>query len=113
MLGNALDGIGSHYMIVGFLSTDSWIAAHPDVAARFASAIAKAAVWANTHEKESAAILVKNSKLDPSVAATMARAVYGTKLDPSLVQPVVDAAVKYGIIDKPVAASDMIWVAPK
>jgi NitT/TauT family transport system substrate-binding protein len=112
-LGNVLDGVGSHYMIVGWLATDAWIAAHPDVAARFAAAIAKAAVWANTHEKESAAILVRNSKLDPATADSMARAVYGTKLDPSLVQPVVDAALKYGIIDKPVAPSDLIWNAPK
>jgi NitT/TauT family transport system substrate-binding protein len=113
VLGNPLDGLNARFMIVGWLATDSWLAAHPDVAARFASAIAKAATWANAHEKESAAILVKNSKLDPAVANSMARAVYGTKLDASLVQPVVDAAAKYGIIDKPIAASDLIWTAPK
>jgi hypothetical protein len=39
--------------------------------------------------------------------------VYGTQLDPSLLQPVIDAAVKYGIIDKPIAATDLIWTAPK
>jgi NitT/TauT family transport system substrate-binding protein len=112
-LGNVLDGVGSRYMIVGWLATDAWLAAHPDAAARFAGAIAKAAVWANAHEKESAAILVKNSKLDPAVADSMARAVYGTTLEPALLQPVVDAAVKYGIIDKPIPVSDLIWTAPK
>jgi len=112
-LGDVLDGVGPHYMIVGWLATDSWLAAHPDIAAKFAGAIAKAAVWANTHQKESAAILVANSKLDPATAATMARAVYGTQLDTSLIQPVIDAAVKYGIINQPVAASDLIWNAPK
>jgi len=112
-LGDVLDGVGSHYMIVGWLATDSWLAAHPDVATKFAGAIAKAAVWANTHQAESAAILVANSKLDPATAATMARAVYGTQLEPSLIQPVIDAAAKYGIIDKPIAASDLIWTAPK
>ena len=112
-LGSVLDGVGSHYMIVGWLATDSWLAAHPDLAARFASAIAKAAMWANAHEKASAAILVKNSKLDPAVADSMARAVYGTQLEPGLVQPVIDAALKYGIIDKPIPAAELIWTAPK
>jgi NitT/TauT family transport system substrate-binding protein len=112
-LGDVLDGVGSRYMIVGWLATDTWLAAHPDVAAKFASAIAKAAVWANTHQKESAAILVANSKLDPATAATMARAVYGTQLDASLISPVIDAAVKYGIIAQPIAPADLIWTAPK
>jgi NitT/TauT family transport system substrate-binding protein len=112
-LGDVLDGVGARYMIVGWLATDTWLSAHPDVAVKFAGAIAKAAVWANSHEKESAAILVANSKLDPATAATMARAVYGTTLDASLVSPVVDAAVKYGIIDKSIPASDLIWTAPR
>ena len=112
-LGNVLDGVGSRYMIVGWLATDTWLTAHPDVAAKFASAIAKAAVWANGHEKESAAILVRNSKLDPATADVMARAVYGVQLDGSLIQPVIDAAVKYGIIGQTVPATDLIWTAPK
>jgi NitT/TauT family transport system substrate-binding protein len=112
-LGNVLDGVGSRYMIVGWLASDTWLAAHADAAARFASAIAKAAAWANSHEKESAAILVRNSKLDPAIAATMARAVYGERLDSSLLQPVVDAALKYGVIDKPVPVADLMWTAPK
>jgi NitT/TauT family transport system substrate-binding protein len=113
VLGNPLDGLNARFMIVGWLATDSWLATHGDAAARFASAIAKAAAWANTHEKESAAILVANSKLDPATANSMARAVYGTQLDASLISPVVDAAVKYGIIAQPIAASDLIWTAPK
>jgi NitT/TauT family transport system substrate-binding protein len=112
-LGDVLDGVGSRYMIVGWLASDAWLAAHADTAARFAAAIAKAAAWANSHEKESAAILVRNSKTDPATAATMARAIYGTRLEPALLQPVIDAAVKYGVIDKPVPVADLMWTAPK
>ena len=112
-LGSVLDGVGSRYMIVGWLATDSWLAAHADAASRFASAIAKAAEWANAHEKESGAILVKNSKLDPATADTMARAVYGTRLEPALLTPVIEAALKYGVIDKTIPAADLIWTAPK
>jgi len=112
-LGSVLDGVGSRYMIVGWIATDSWLATHADAAQRFAGAIAKAAAWANTHEKESAAILVANSKLDPAIANTMARAVYGTQLEPALLQPVIDAAVKYGIIPQPIPVGDLMWSPPK
>lgn len=112
-LGDVLDGVGSRYMIVGWLASDAWLAKNADTATRFASAISRAAVWANAHEKESAAILVHNSKLDPAIADTMARAIYGVRLEPALLQPVVDAALKYGVIDKPVAVSDLMWTAPK
>lgn len=111
VLGSVLDGVGSRYMIVGWLATDTWLQAHPDVATKFATAIRQAAVWANAHESESAAILTKNSKLDPAVAATMARANYGLDLTPSLLQPVIDGAVKYGILEKPLPVADLIWKA--
>jgi NitT/TauT family transport system substrate-binding protein len=112
-LGNALDGIAANYLILGWISTDSWLAAHADIATRFASAIAQAAVWANTHDKESTAILLRHLKLNPEIARTMARPVYGTRLDPLLLQPVIDKTLKYGIIDKQVLATDLIWSGAK
>ncbi len=112
-IGNDLTGVGSNYMIVGWVATDTWLATHGDVARRFKSAILKADAWANDHQKESAAILVRHSKLKPEIVDTMARAVSGTNMDVSLIQPVVDAALKYDIIDKPVPATDLIWTNAK
>ena len=112
-IGEDLDGVGTNYMIVGWVATDSWLATHADVAARFQSAILKASVWANSHKKESAAILLRHTKLKPEVVEAMARAVAGTHMDVSMIQPVVDAALKYGIINRPVPAADLIWTATK
>ncbi len=113
VIGDVLDGLAPNFMIVGWLANDSWLKTHADVATRFVAAIREASVWANAHEKESAQILLKNSKLDPSVAETMARAIYGTELDGKLIQPVLNGAIKYGVIDKPVTPADLIWTAPK
>jgi hypothetical protein len=42
------------------------------------------------------------------IASKMVRSYYGEKLDPALLQPVVDAAAKYGAIAKSFPAADVI-----
>jgi NitT/TauT family transport system substrate-binding protein len=112
-LGSVLDGVGPRYMVIGYLATDTWLATHADVATRFVRAMREASQWGNTHHTESAAMIERIMHVDPTVGATMNRATYGTDLDPVLMQPVVDAALKYGILDRPVPVSDLIWRAPK
>jgi NitT/TauT family transport system substrate-binding protein len=112
ILGNVMDGIAPRFMIIGWFSTDQWIKDHPDLAARFAVAIGRASVWANTHDRESLAIVLQHAKIDPQIAADMARSRFGPSLDPALMQPVLDAALKYGVLDRPVSANDLIWRAP-
>jgi ABC-type nitrate/sulfonate/bicarbonate transport system substrate-binding protein len=109
VIGDVLDGVAPHFMVVGWLAMDPWIQTHADTAARFATAMRQAAVWANAHHHDSAAILVRNTKIPASVADTMARAEFGLTLDPALIRPIVDAAVKYGVLDKPVDPSELIW----
>jgi NitT/TauT family transport system substrate-binding protein len=112
-LGTVLDGVGPRYMVIGYLATDTWLATHADVAARFVRAMREASQWGNTHRTESAAMIERIMHVDPAVGATMNRATYGTDLDPVLMQPVLDAALKYGILDRPVPVSDLIGRAPK
>ena len=112
-LGTVLDGVGPHYMVIGYLATDAWLATHADVAARFVRALREASQWGNTHRTESAAMITRIMKVDPAVGATMNRATYGTDLDPALLQPVLDAALHYGILSRPVPVGELIWRAPK
>jgi NitT/TauT family transport system substrate-binding protein len=109
IIGDVLDGVAPRFMVVGWFALDPWIAAHTDTAMRFALAMRQAAAWANTHHKESAAILVRNTKIPASAADTMARAQFGLSLDPAMIRPIVDAAVKYGVLDHPVDVNDLIW----
>jgi hypothetical protein len=57
-------------------------------------------------------MLTKFTKLDPQVAATMGRAVYATSLEAAQLQPVLDNAVRYGMLDKPLDANELIWKPP-
>jgi hypothetical protein len=70
-------------------------------------------VWANGHPKESAILLAQFAKLDPKVAATMARTTYATSLDASALQPAIDVMVKYGMLARTMDASELIWRAAK
>ena len=109
VIGDVLDGVGSRYMITGWLSLDPWLDGHRDAAQRFVVALRAAADWANTHHRESAAILVKNSKMSPDLVDVMARAKFGTVLDPAALNPVLDGAVKYGVLDTKPDVNEMIW----
>lgn len=113
VIGDVLDGVGSRYMITGWLALEPWLLAHKDAAARFVTALRGAADWANTHHRESAVILIKNSKISPDLADQMARAKFGTVLDPALLRPVIDGAFRYGVIDAKPDINDLIWRAPK
>ena len=113
ILGNVLDGVAPRFMILGWASSDAWLAAHPDIAVKFIGAIAKASLWANAHHRESAAILSRHTKTDVAIDLAMTRATYGTELRADQIAPVIDAAVKYGVVAHAVPVDDLIWHAPK
>lgn len=111
-LGNANSGLAPNVMILGFFASDAWLAMHADVASKFVRALRAAAEWGNSHHAESAAILSRYNKMDVNVINSMVRAEYGLVLDPATIDPVVQSAAKYGMIDKPVPVSDLIWKNP-
>jgi NitT/TauT family transport system substrate-binding protein len=110
---DAYDTIADRFLIDGWVSSEDWLAKHPNEARRFAAALRQAHDWANTHQAESAQILVKYTKLDPQIASTMVRTLYGTVLDVPVMQPVLDIAAKAGVVDRRLDAADVIWKPAK
>jgi len=43
----------------------------------------------------------------------MSRSTFGVSLEPAMIQPVIDASAKYGVIEKAYPASDLIWQVPR
>jgi NitT/TauT family transport system substrate-binding protein len=109
-LGNAQGAIGPKFLIMGWFANDSWISKNAEAIRRFRVAMQRTAVWANSHQTESGAILLKYLKLDPDVEKAMTRATYDTSgtLNPAYMQPVIDAAAKYGTLTKSFPASELI-----
>jgi hypothetical protein len=68
----------------------------------------QSAVWANSHRAESAPILAKYTKHTVAEILASQRVTFGTEITPALIQPVIDLAVKYGLMKTRVSAADMI-----
>lgn len=76
---------------------------------KFAAVIAETARWANTHRRESGDIQARVGKLDPEAVRAMARVNYPETMQPAQIQPLLDAATKFGILPRHVAASELIF----
>jgi NitT/TauT family transport system substrate-binding protein len=109
-IGNLSGAVGGAYLLAGWFGEDAWLQKNPEALRRFASAMQQAARWGNAHPKESAAILVRYTKINPDAIAGVTRAHYdeGDRVDVKYLQPIVDILAKYGKLT-PFPAADLVW----
>jgi ABC-type nitrate/sulfonate/bicarbonate transport system substrate-binding protein len=109
VLARNYDVIAKRFMTTAWYSTKDYVAKNPDVIRRFALSINQGAAWADKNPPLARAALEKWLKIKD------ARFRHGhvDTLDPALVQPMLDFAAKYKFLPRPVAASEMIYTAPK
>lgn len=96
------DAVAKTFQITTWFTTHDWLAKNPAAAKQLTGALYASSRWANAHQNESLEILAKYAKLDLKDHRNMTRTKYATAVDPALLQPVVDAAVKWNTINKPV-----------
>jgi NitT/TauT family transport system substrate-binding protein len=108
IFAKSYDGIAGHFMISGWFATQDFERQNATAVKRFAQVIYATARWANTHRADSAKILVKYAQLDPAAVRDMARCRYAVILDLKMIQPALDAAARYGALDRPIAAAEII-----
>jgi ABC-type nitrate/sulfonate/bicarbonate transport system substrate-binding protein len=102
------DAVASTFYLSAWFGRRDWIEANLDTVRKLRAAFYETARWANTHHDETATTLAKYAKVDPALTHAMNRISYATSLDPKLMQPVLDIAVRYGLIERPVRAQDLI-----
>ncbi len=103
VFADVYDAIGPRFLITAWFSTASWVSANPELARKFAAMIYRAAAWSNAHRAQTADVLIKLTKLDPAIVHAMPRVTFDEAPDPASLKPHLDAALKYGLITKPVA----------
>jgi NitT/TauT family transport system substrate-binding protein len=108
MLAPVFDALAPRFTFSAWFSTKEWVAKNPVLAKKFAAVMKDAAVWANAHHKESAAILAKYLKQTPAQIEGVTRVVYGTDFSPQMIQPSIDLAAKYGSIKKSFPATEFL-----
>jgi len=105
---NPYAALGPQVLICNWVTTHDWVAKNHDVARRFVAAMTDTAAWANVHRDLTAPILAKYSKIDPDSIKAMRRSSYATTLDPKMLQPTLDAAVRFKAISRPVTIAELV-----
>jgi NitT/TauT family transport system substrate-binding protein len=110
-LGPSFGAISPHFLFSGWFTTKDWADKHADVVKRFARVWAQSAAYVNAHHEEMEPGLAAYMSIPLDVLHKMTRGVYATTLIAADIQPVIEAAAKYQMIDKMFAAQELIDLA--
>jgi NitT/TauT family transport system substrate-binding protein len=108
VLGEAYAALAPLYLISGWFAMSDWVKANTVAVQKFARVLEETAKYANNHHAETAPVLAEWSQIPLPVIQKMTRAVLGTSLSASQIQPVIDASVKYGVLAHSFPASEVI-----
>jgi len=109
-VGNVFDAIAPAFYQTGWIAAPDYLSANPDIARRLVEVAYTIARWANDHHEESGSIIAKYAKLDDATARAMTRTAYATSLDYRRIQPLLDVAATYGLIKRPIKATEIVTV---
>lgn len=107
VLARAYDAIAKEFFISAMFASRAWLGGNAATARKLAGVLNDTIRWANTHHDETAPLCAAATKIPLDVVRRMTRVRYAA-LDSKLVQPVLDAAVRFKVIDKAVNAGDII-----
>jgi NitT/TauT family transport system substrate-binding protein len=102
------DVLGDGFMIAGYFTMRPWAQAHPELVHKFQDAMRETAAWANANPDKSADILAKYTKLDPALVRASYRAKFGESLSAAAIQPTIDLAAHYKLLEA-FPAADLIY----
>jgi ABC-type nitrate/sulfonate/bicarbonate transport system substrate-binding protein len=100
VLGTPFDAIAARWMPAAWFTVDTWSKDHRATAQRFGEVLTSIYPYVNTHYADLIPMVSGFSKLSPDTLRTMTPVFAAPSLDPATLQPVIDAAVKYGWIAK-------------
>jgi NitT/TauT family transport system substrate-binding protein len=101
-IGRPFDAIAKAFLFTAWFAARSWIDADRERAKRVVAAIYDTARWSNAHRAETLVLYANNGKMDVEQIRGMARTTFATAIVRAQVQAVIDLAVKYKLIEKPV-----------
>lgn len=105
VLARDVESLGSpDSVITAWFTMTDWGSKHPAEVKAFSAAIGEANAWANANPEKAAEVL--NRAMGTQI--TRIHVQYAQRLQPSLVQPVLDGAAKYKILSAPMKAADLI-----
>ncbi len=109
VLSPVLNEIAPRWLFSAYVATRDWAGANRDVVKRFASVMTASAAYTNTHHAELTPVVADLIGAPATAVARQTWPAGGTALLPAEMQPMIDAAAKFGLITKGFDAHDMIF----
>jgi NitT/TauT family transport system substrate-binding protein len=107
-LAHSYDAIAKRFAFSAIVSTTDYAKAHPDVIANFGRALRDASKYTNVHHAETLPIYADFAKIDPKQITGAPRAVSAAYIEGKDIQAMIDIAVRYKILDKPIDPQSLI-----
>jgi NitT/TauT family transport system substrate-binding protein len=108
IIGRPDDAIAKRFLITGWFTTADFADQNRDAVARFARVVREAAAYTNTHHAETVPVIAPFWGIEPAILSNMERATAGAILNAREIQPMIDAAVRYKIIEQGFDARELI-----
>lgn len=108
ILATPYEVLGRRLLLTAWIANNGWLQSNKAVALRLVTAIRETAQWANHNRPATAAILERISKVAPATIASMTRLEFADRLDPRLIQPIIDASARYGFLPETFPASGLL-----
>jgi NitT/TauT family transport system substrate-binding protein len=106
-IGRPIQSISNRLMISAWVSNADWATKNASLVHTFSQIVLRAGAYANTHHEQTVDLIAAFSGIEAGTVRTMARAAFADKLDPAVIQPLIDVAAKYGAIKQRFAATDL------
>lgn len=102
------DAIAPTFLLAVWFTTVDFSRGHPELVRAFSRGWAESATYTNAHHGETAALMADFTGAPIGVVQRMNRALAGISLQTEQIQPVIDAAAKYGTIAHGFPARELI-----
>jgi len=98
LVAQTFDSVSPNFVSGAWFSSEDFVTTHADATKRFIIALKQAATWANAHHHESAVILAKYLNVPADTYENAVRTDFATALKPDTIKPIIDLALRYGVI---------------
>lgn len=108
VLGDPTGGIASRLIEAAWFSTTGYTAKNPAVVKKLSTIVGRASSFCNDHPDQTVNLLAAFSHIDANTIAHSPRDKYDLTLVPGDLQPLIDAAARYGVIPHAFDAREFI-----
>jgi NitT/TauT family transport system substrate-binding protein len=107
-LGKSYEAIAKRFTFAAMVSNVDFANKNPDAIARFGRALRDSTMYTNTHHDQTLPIYAAFAKIDPKDIEGAPRAESAPYVDAKDIQPMINVAVKYGVISQAMNPQDLI-----